>query len=280
MINTYNESHLHKTLKTLYAEQFNGQTEVELHGHIYDIVADIKPKSKSKLKTQKTDSTNITTSTKNTEKLIIEIQTKNLSKLLAKIMDTLEKGHRVILVYPLVIRKWISLYDKDGKLLSNRKSPKINSIYDLFDELTGLYPILLHKNFRLDVVFINMTETRLKTDDPVQSKNGRRRFKKNWIKSGKELKEIIETKTFKTADDYLSLLPDTLPPEFSAKDLSLALKKDKTLPASAAKNAHLILWVLVRMELVLETEVRNRKRYFKINPKYIRPELYGTFTSI
>ena len=58
-INTYNESSLHKTLKTLYASENGFQTEVKKDGYIYDIL--------------------------DAEGNAIEIQTKNLSKLLPKI---------------------------------------------------------------------------------------------------------------------------------------------------------------------------------------------------
>ena len=65
MINTYNESSLHKTLIELYALNESAQTEVLKNNHIYDIF--------------KNDGT------------IIEIQTKNLGKLYAKIKDSLNK---------------------------------------------------------------------------------------------------------------------------------------------------------------------------------------------
>jgi hypothetical protein len=38
-IETYNESHLHRTLKTLYAERSGGKTEQEIDGKVCDIVA-------------------------------------------------------------------------------------------------------------------------------------------------------------------------------------------------------------------------------------------------
>ena len=58
---TLNESKLHNSLKILYQELYEGQTEVEQDGHVYDIV------------------------TKNEN--VIEIQTKNLAKLLPKMND-------------------------------------------------------------------------------------------------------------------------------------------------------------------------------------------------
>ena len=40
MINTYNESSLHKTLKRLYSLENSYQTEVKKDGYIFDIISD------------------------------------------------------------------------------------------------------------------------------------------------------------------------------------------------------------------------------------------------
>lgn len=103
---TLNESKLHNTLKKIYSEIYDGKTEVERYGHVYDIV------------------------TKNEN--IIEIQTKNLAKLLPKILDTIEKGHNIKIVHPIVIKKSIEMHSSDGTIISMRKSPKTGSIYDIF----------------------------------------------------------------------------------------------------------------------------------------------------
>ena len=39
---TLNESKLHNTLKKIYSEIYDGKTEVERYGHIYDIVTKMK----------------------------------------------------------------------------------------------------------------------------------------------------------------------------------------------------------------------------------------------
>ena len=116
VFSTLNESNLHNSLKTLYQEIYDGQVEVEQDGHVYDIV------------------------TKNGN--IIEIQTKNLAKLMPKILDTIDKGHNVKMVHPIPITTRIELKDEVGKIISNRKSPKKGCIYDLFKELTGIYPLM------------------------------------------------------------------------------------------------------------------------------------------
>ncbi len=251
MINIYNESSLHKTLKNFYSAQEGSREEVPEDGHIYDILCP--------------------------DGSVIEIQTKNLSKLFPKIKDALSKGRKCRIIYPLVIQKEIILIKKDGTQISARKSPKKSSIYDLFSELTGLYPILLDKNFTLEVLLITAQEIRTKTDCPVQSKNKKRRFKTDWIKTDKKLKEIHETKIFSTKEDYLNLLPEKLNDEFSVKSLEKCLKEIKGLPKTAASNASLMVWVLVRMNLIKQTGTKGKARIYKINRQQSEIEQYGFF---
>lgn len=226
---TLNESSLHKSLKTIYEEIYDGQTEVKKYNHIYDII------------TKKGN--------------MIEIQTKNLSKLLPKIHDTIEKGHNIKLVHPVILENTIELYDSENHLISRRKSPKKQNIYSIFNELTGIYDVLLNRHFSLEITFIKMTETRIRTAENVQSKNKRRRFKKNWIKTNKQLEEIIETKRFNSKEDYLNLLPD-LPETFCSKDLEEKIGKKN--------NPNLILWVFAHMNIIKHVESQGRKKIYKI----------------
>lgn len=149
---TINESSLHNTIKNFYAIQTNGKTEHKLHNHVYDVF------------TEKEE--------------VIEIQTANLAKILPKVLDTLEKDIPTKVVFPLVTKKRIITKTEDGKIKSKRTSPKRGSIFDIFIELTGFYPALLHKNFTLEILFVEISEERTKTETPVQSKNKQRRYKK------------------------------------------------------------------------------------------------------
>ena len=108
-----------------------------------------------------------------------------------------------------------------------------------------------------------MTEERVRTNEPVQSKNGRRRFRRNWNKTGKRLDTIINTRRFSKAEDYLNLLPP-LPELFCAKDLKNAISSQSELPARASGNAHLIIWVLAHAGLIEEIEKKGRTKYYKL----------------
>ena len=91
MINTFNESNLHNTLKELYAYKYNGKTEFFDGKYYYDILT--------------------------SENEVIEIQTKNLSKLLPKLCTILESGKKITLVHPLVITKTIITTDCDNNII-------------------------------------------------------------------------------------------------------------------------------------------------------------------
>lgn len=235
---TLNESSLHNTLKIFYASNYDGKMEVEKNGFVYDIFTN--------------------------DNQVIEIQTKNLSKLSTKIKQTLENGIKITLVYPLVISTKIILTDKNGKLIYSRKSPRKGCIYDFLKELTGLYDLVLKENFSLEVVHINMIEHRVRTDEPVQSKNNQRRFKKNWIKVNKKLDEIIKIEKFCKKEDYLKILPENLPTEFCAKDIKKYFLIEKKVPFRVYNNTNLITWLFYRMGIIEKTKTENRSQYFKI----------------
>ena len=232
---TLNESKLHHSLKILYQEIYEGYTEASQDGFIYDIV------------------------TKNGN--IVEIQTKNLAKLLPKILKTIENGHNIKLIHPIPLTTRIELSNEKGKVISKRKSPKKGCIYDVFRELTGIYPVMTNPHFSLEVVEIEMTEERVRTNEPVQSKNGRRRYRRNWLKTGKRLDEIINTRRFSSASDYLKLLPP-LPQKFCAKDLKTALNKLPDIPRRSV-DAHLIIWVLSHAGIIEQVKSKSRTKYYK-----------------
>lgn len=137
-------------------------------------------------------------------------------------------------------------------------------------ELTGLYPILLEKNFTLEILFAKTTEIRTKTQNPEQSENKRRRFKKDWQKTDKKLNEITETKIYSCEKDYLRLLPAELPDEFCATDIAESLKKDRTKPKNAADFSNLIAWLFVRMNIFEQTKTKGRTKFYKISEKFKR----------
>lgn len=237
MINILNESSLHKTLKSYYSLQNEGShTEVPQGPYI----ADIRTKDGS----------------------IIEIQTANLAHLRDKIQYCINEGIRIKVVYSLVTTKYIQTISSSDKTESKRKSPLHKNIYSIFKELTALYGFLLNKLFTLEVIEITMTEIRQTTQQPVQSDNKRRRFKKNWLKTGKKLEEIGKIHTFKNKKDYLKLLPTELPQEFTVKDLQKALTN--TGIKATEQFVRCMIWVFCKAELLEHCGTLKRSHLYRV----------------
>lgn len=226
MINTYNESQLHNTLKNFYAKTFHGQQEVKYFGYICDIIGN--------------DGT------------IYEIQTGNFANIKNKLTFLL-KENKVHLIYPIATKKYI-LKNYNEKNISKRLSPKKQNIYSIFRPLMSIYPILLNKNFTLEVLFTEQTECRSILDSKVQIPNKSRRFLKNYIKTDKILNNINGCRFFSSKEDYLSLLPKDLPSIFCTQDLFLQCGKSES---------YSFLWILRKLELI-ELVEKNKKNFYRI----------------
>ncbi len=233
MINTYNESSLHKSLKTLYTVNLQ---EYETEAEYENFIVDIKTK----------------------EGNVIEIQTTSLSHLIPKIKYFISIKKKITIVFPIVSTKYIQT-TKTDKTVTRKKSPKHASIYTSFRELTALAPYLLNRYVFLEILDVTVTEERLSTDVPVQSKNQRRRFKKNWIKTNKILNEIISSQTLHGKKSYISLLPEKLPNEFTSTQFC-NICKDKNIKITA-NDVRLILWVYTKMGLLTREKKEHKKSY-------------------
>lgn len=239
MINTYNETTLHKDLKELYAEKYGGKTEVPEGDVICDVLCD------------------------DPESTVIEIQTKGLYKLLPKILKLKEK-HVVRVVHPLITDFKIELYDEEDNLISRRKSPKHLSLIDVFDELMGIYPILPEPWFTLEIIPVSCIEKRVRTKEPVQLANKSRRFKKNWYKKDRKIIAMEDSLVLNGLDSYLSLLPKDARrfrdgTAFCAKDLG---------NAGCGKLNYKILWVLKKTEAVEFAFKKGRTTFYKFIPEF------------
>lgn len=149
--------------------------------------------------------------------LLIEIQTRNFSALRAK-LRRLIKDNEVRLVHPIPQRKWIVRVDAGGEtVLSRRRSPKRGRVEDVFSELVYIPRLLKDPNFSLEVLLVHSEDVWI--DDGMGS--WRRR---HWSIHDRRLMDVVERVLFETPEDFIGLLPSTLPEEFITKDLSEALE--------------------------------------------------------
>ncbi len=237
MINTYNESSLHKELKNRYCKENKGKTEQEIESYICDIVCE--------------------------NGSLIEIQTKNLGNLNGKILQLLQ-NYVVTLVYPLAITTYIEYYDEnniDKKPISRKKSPASNNLYDMFDELMGCFPILLHKNFKLKVIEVRVTKERIRTKSKTQSLNKKRRYLKDWLSHDTTLDEIIKTHTFSKKSDYIRLLPSELPLLFTVNDIV-----EKSSKKITKAQAYKLVWTFNKMGIIEFVGKEGRSKVYRLIP--------------
>jgi hypothetical protein len=182
-IGTLTEKSLHAALKTWYS-QSGDLLEVRVEGYVVDIVRG---------------------------NALIEIQTRGFSSLKQKLSRLLE-NHPVQLVYPIAREKTIVRLDKQGHLLSQRKSPKRGTIDGIFNELIYIPHLITHPNLTFTVVFTRQEEIWL--DD---GKGSWRR--KRWSIGDHQLLEVIGDVSFHGSADLMALLPADLPQPFSNADL-------------------------------------------------------------
>lgn len=242
VINTYNESNLHKTLKKIYAVEYNGQTEVKFGPYICDIMTD--------------------------DGDIIEIQTSNISSLKNKIEFILEQNRKITVVHPVIETKIIETLSTDGELISRRKSPKSDTVYSALRGLTGIFSLLAEPSFTLEILGVSVTETRIKTERKVQTLNKSRRHLRSWLSIEKKLDAINTRRKYSTKEDFSALLPNSLPQEFTPPQLykallNMAWPDDFTVynKRKAADKYKLLIWLFEKMQIIKKTGEKKNKSW-------------------
>jgi hypothetical protein len=175
------ETSLHRELKRLYAGD-DARTEVRLDGYRIDAIAGDE---------------------------LIEIQHGSLAAIRDKVRRLLER-HRVRIVKPIVAKKTlIKRAAADGREVSRRLSPKRGSLLDIFDELVYFTRVFPHKRLTLEVVLVEIEETR----HPGHGR--RRRWRKDdFVVADQKLVSVGEGLRLARAGDLLRMLPPALPAKF------------------------------------------------------------------
>lgn len=183
MINTYNETQLHRTLKNLYSPDDSGK-EKAVEGFICDIYDG---------------------------HVIIEIQTGHFAALRHK-LEKLLPLYRMTIVYPVAENAYIRMLNEDGSLRSCRKSPKHGNRYQIFKELSSIAQYTEYPNLSIEMLYIDCEV--IKIDD----KKGRSRYKNPRI-IDKRLLKINREETILRGGQLVIPLLDRLPHHFISSDI-------------------------------------------------------------
>jgi len=193
-----NEQPLHAALKAYYAAD-GAAREVDVDGYVVDVVQD---------------------------DLLVEIQTGNFSSIKSKMLS-LADHHPVRLVYPIPREKWlIKLPKKKGGETKRRKSPKHGRVEEVFKELVSFPELLCRERFSLEVVFT--WEEEVRRHDPTRWRN------RGWVTVERRLLDVVEQHLIEQPRDAVSLLPGSLPTEFTTADLAEAMNGPRYLAQKMA----------------------------------------------
>lgn len=187
-----------------------------------------------------------------TEDGIIEIQTRGLNRLKPK-LDAFLPVCPVTVVYPVAKTKWLCRADKNGELLSRRKSPKHETVHDAMREIYTLRDYLSHPNLRICVCALEIAEY------SVQKNKSRRE------KLDREPILLHEIWMFESPADYAALLPREMPELFTAPDFAHAVK-------TTDANARMYLNLLSKMGCLVES---GRKSRYKVWKKCVSDTIRG-----
>lgn len=149
---------------------------------------------------------------------VIEIQTGSFGSMKRKLTELLA-SRSVHIVHPVAEEKWITKVEADGAtVVSRRKSPKRGTLYDLFDELVSFPHFFLNPRFSVEVVLIK--EEELRCNDG----------KGSWRRKGTSIRDhllldVSAIHVFRSARDFLKVLPQGWTGPSTNKELSKALKQ-------------------------------------------------------
>lgn len=152
--------------------------------------------------------------------LLIEVQTRGFSSMKGKVSSLLELGHRIRVVHPIAIDKWIVKVDDDGTILSRRRSPKHGKLTDVFGELVSFPELVLQPGFEIHLLLTEEEELRRHAPGRAWRRNG-------WIVSERRLLEVKDSLLLNDVDDIVALVPDGLPETFTTADLADGLGRPK-----------------------------------------------------
>ena len=199
-LSTYREGSLHASAKEIYARE-GGLTEESVGGYVVDVVRDDE---------------------------LIEIQTASFASAARK-LRRLVLDHRIALIHPIAVERWLVRVDADGVVIGRRRSPKRGLPLDVFEELVAFPELVAHPNFRLELLMIREEEGR----GPVPA-GVHYRYPREWRRLDRRLLEVVETIRIDAPADLLRLLPEGLPSPFTTADIAAASRRSKRLAMRTA----------------------------------------------
>ena len=138
-------------------------------------------------------------------------------------------SHRVVLVHPIPIERWLVIVDADGVGRAPAAVAEARLALDLFDELVRPPGLMADPAFRIELALTREEEIR----GPIPD-GARYRYPREWWRLDRRLIDVIETIRIDTPLDLLRLLPADLPEPFTTADIVALTGRSKRLAMRAA----------------------------------------------
>jgi hypothetical protein len=153
-----------------------------------------------------------------TDGRLIEIQHGPLGAIRHKIRDLL-RSHDVTIVKPLIVNKVLVTRSRQGgDVLKRRRSPKQQTVVDLFQELVHFIDVFPHERLALEILLVEVEEWR------YPGHGRRRRWRENdYVVEDQRLVSVRETIQLSSRADLRNLLPKKLPSPFHTGQLATAM---------------------------------------------------------
>ena len=227
-IGTLSEQSLHAALKRWYAQP-GDQLEVSVDGYVIDLVRG---------------------------DLLIEVQTSSFASIRPKLRDLVQR-HRVHLVYPVAVDRWIVRQSPDGsEQLGRRKSSKHGRLEQVFGELVSFPRLVCSPGFTLEVVLVQ--------DEEVRRKDGKGSWRrKGWSIHDRRLLGVEEQIPLAFPSTYRYLVPVELPEPFTSRDLARSLALSRRLGQQMA--------YCLRKMGVVEVVGKRRNAYLYLSVGEVEP---------
>ena len=183
---------------------------------------------------------------------IYEIQTRGFERLRDKLKDFLE-DYRVTVVYPVDSVKYLSWIDPEtGEATKRHKSPRKGMASDILPEIYKIPQVMNHPHLEFLVVLMEMEEYKLLSEKGKDWKNPKR----GAVRMERLPLKVDGMVTISRKEDYLEMIPDSLPERFDRQQLMKALK------LTGMKGSQAIT-VLERAGAILHVDTVDRKYIYQ-----------------
>jgi hypothetical protein len=180
---------------------------------------------------------------------VVEVQTVGLAKVQPKVLALSRSGRRVRVVHPIAVESDIRRLDPaTDELVSSRRSPKRGDVYELFGELAWATGLVAARNVSVEALLVRTAVTRKNDGTGSWRRKGDRTV-------DRELVEVLGSRTFRTASQWLALIPKDLSPPWTSSSLGEAL-------GIKSARARLVLYCLARAGLIAECGKDGRRKQY------------------